>query len=121
MPTLIDPRVAGLVARRISGEGPRPPDTEETRRLLADLQAAVPRSEELVAEVSGIPAPTPVEWAMVGRGEWAEANITGMSTLIAPLADRLGGRLENMPKAARVIQKGFLSAEVGLMLGYVSR
>ena len=121
MPTLIDPRVAALVARRISGEGPRPPDNEETRRLHRDLQIAVPRSEELVAEVSGIPAPTPVEWAMVGRGEWAEANITGMSTLIAPLADRLGGRLESMPKAARVIQKSFLSAEVGLMLGYVSR
>jgi len=119
--SLIDARVAALVARRVSGEGARPPDTYLTRRLERDLQAAVPRAEELVAGVSGIPAPPPVHWAVVGRGDWAEANITGMSTLIAPLADRLGERMESIPKAARLVQKGFLSAEVGVMLGYVSR
>ncbi|MGH2753837.1 MAG: zinc-dependent metalloprotease [Actinomycetota bacterium] len=121
MASLIDPRVAAMVARRVSGEGGRPPDTYLSRRLERDLAAAVPRSEYLVAEVSGIAPPPPVEWAIVGRGDWAQANIAGMSTLIAPLADRLGERLESMPKAARVVQKGFLSAEVGLMLGYVSR
>jgi coenzyme F420 biosynthesis associated uncharacterized protein len=121
MATLIDPRVAGIVARRISGEGARPPETERIGRMREDLTEAVPYAEELVAEVAGIPAPAPVRWAMVGRGDWAEANINGMSELIRPLVDRLGGRLATMPKAARMMQTGVLSAEVGLMLGYVSR
>lgn len=85
------------------------------------LEGAVPRSEELVAKVSGIPAPAPVSWAVVTRGDWAEVNINGMIELIAPLADKLATRLETLPWPVRVAQRGLLSAEVGGMLGYVSR
>ncbi len=119
MATLIDPRIAAAVARRLSGEGET--DHAAAHKLAADLSAAVPRSEELVADVSGIPAPVPVRWAIVRRGDWAEANIRGMTTLIAPLTDKLGQRLERLPAPARLAQRTIVSAEVGAMLGYVSR
>lgn len=122
MASLIDPGMAGLIARRLSGEPDRrPPRSAELDRLHDNLTHAVARSEELVALYSGIPAPTPVRWAIVSRGDWAEVNINGMLTLIAPLAEKLEARMESVPAPARLLQRGLLSAEVGGMLGYVSR
>jgi coenzyme F420 biosynthesis associated uncharacterized protein len=120
MPGLIDPKIASAVARRLSGET-YDPTRPEIQRLQSDLTAAVDRSEELVASVSGISVPDPVRWAVISRAAWAEANIKGMSTLIAPLADKLGARIDTLPLPARIAQRGFVSAEVGAMLGYVSR
>lgn len=122
MKGLIDPRVAASVARRVAGE----PELDEERTLMAarlsdDLERAISRSEGLVAEVSGIAPPPPVRWAIVNRGDWAEANIAGMSGLIAPIADKLGARLDQMPPPVRFFQRAVISAEVGVMLGYVSR
>jgi coenzyme F420 biosynthesis associated uncharacterized protein len=117
---LIDPRVAAAVARRLSGDGGFT-DSYLVDRLRNDLVVAVPRSEELVAEASGIPAPPPVRWSVIGRGDWAEANIASMSKLIAPLADRIVDKLDALPMPVRVAQRTFVSAEVGMMLGYVSR
>ena len=89
--------------------------------LRRDLAEAVPRSEELVAAASGIPAPPPVKWGVVDRGAWAEANIAGLSALIGPLTQRVGERLDKLPLPVRLAQRGIVSAEVGLLLGYVSR
>lgn len=119
MAGLIDPRIASLVARRLSGDAAV--DTSRLQEMQENLTRAVPRAEELVAEISGIPAPPPVRWAMVGRGDWAEVNITGMSRLIAPLERKLGSRLEALPLPARLAQRTVVSAEVGAMLGYISR
>jgi coenzyme F420 biosynthesis associated uncharacterized protein len=122
MPALIDPAIAGAVARRLSGEGDRgAPRSPALLDLESHLEVAVARSEELVAQYSGIPAPSPVRWAMVSRGDWAEVNINGMLTLISPLAQKLEGKLSAAPLPVRLLQKGLLSTEVGAMLGYVSR
>lgn len=120
MAGLIDPKIASAVARRLSGES-YDPARPEIQTLQAHLATAVDRSESLVAEVSGIAPPEPVRWAVISRAAWAEANIKGMSTLIAPLAEKLGARLDRLPLPARLAQRGFVSAEVGAMLGYVSR
>lgn len=120
MATLIDPRIATAVARRLSGEI-EGPETPERVQLESDLRASVERSEELVAEVSGITRPPPVRWAIVGRADWAAANIQGMNLLIEPLVEKLGQRLESVPAPVRFAQKAFVSAEIGAMLGYVSR
>lgn len=120
MPGLIDPRIASAVARRLSGESTRPP-SYLTERLERDLRIAIPRAEELVAETSGITAPGSVKWGIVSRGDWAEANIVGMNQLISPLADGLSKKLDALPRAARFAQRAFISAEIGVMLGYVSR
>ena len=71
--------------------------------------------------MSGIPAPPPVEWGLVDRGAWADANIDGLVTLLAPLAERIGDRLDQAPVGVRLAQRGVVSVEVGALLGYVSR
>lgn len=120
MTKLIEPAVATAVARRLSGEVPASlgPAVD---RLRSNLQSAVPRAEELVATASGIAAPAPVRWGVIDRGAWAEANIDGMSTLISPLADRIGQRLDSAPFLFRMAQRGLVSVEVGAILGYISR
>jgi len=89
--------------------------------LKRDLDEAVPRAEQLVAETGGIPAPPPARWDLIDRGTWAETNIIGMSTLLQPLADKIDARLRSLPVAVRVAQRTVVSAEVGVLLGYVSR
>ncbi len=118
--SLIDPRVATAVARRIAGE-PTHTDSYLERRLMDDLQRAVPRSEELIAASSGIPAPPPVNWAVIDRARWVEANVVGMARLVEPVAERLGVRMGSLPWPARVAQRTVVSSEIGALLGYVSR
>jgi coenzyme F420 biosynthesis associated uncharacterized protein len=117
---LIDPTIARLVARRAAGE-PRLEGSYLLERLARDLSEAVPRAERLVAEASGIPAPPPVTWGLIDRVEWVEANIAGMTSLLRPLAEIVGRKMESLPLPARLAQTALISVEVGVLLGYVSR
>lgn len=117
---LIDPRVARVVAKRFTGKS----DLDGSYlldRLRRDLDEAVPLAEELVAGASGITRPPPVRWGLIDRAAWAEANITGMARILDPLSLRLAARIERLPLPVKVAQRAALSAEVGLLLGYVSR
>ncbi|HYP25036.1 MAG TPA: zinc-dependent metalloprotease [Actinomycetota bacterium] len=120
MARLIEPGIAAAIARRVAGTPPT-----EAVDLVGDLerslQRAVPRSEELVGAASGIPPPPPVRWAVIDRAAWAEANIAGMSALLDPLVSRITERMAKTPLPIRLAQRGIVSAEVGLLLGYVSR
>ena len=120
MARLIEPRIARTVARRFAGEGPGS-DSYLVQRLRHDLDDAVPTSERLVAEARGIPAPPPVSWGLIDRAAWADANIASMTTLLRPLAERVGSRMEEFPWAVRLAQRALVSVEVGVLLGYVSR
>ena len=120
MARLIEPAVARAVARRFAGDSPIA-GSYLMDRLRRDLSDAVPRAEGLVAEASGIPSPPPVRWGIIDRAAWADANIHGMSRMISPLAERIERRLEQAPVAVRLAQRGLVSVEVGMLLGYVSR
>ena len=120
MAKLIEPRIAVAVARTFTGDTTRS-GSYLAERLVRDLQGAVPRAEELVAARSGIPAPPPVRWGIVDRNAWVEANVKGMTQMIAPLADRIGRRMDPLPWASRAAQTLAVSAEVGALLGFVSR
>jgi coenzyme F420 biosynthesis associated uncharacterized protein len=120
MARLIDPRIAAGVARRLAGDA-QLRDSYLMERLVRDLEDAVPRAETLVAETSGIASPPPVPWGVIDRGEWAEANIAGMTTMLAPLAERLEPRLAQLPAPVRIAQQALVSIEMGVLLGYVSR
>jgi coenzyme F420 biosynthesis associated uncharacterized protein len=117
---LIEPWIALAVARRFTGD-PGIEGSYLLDRLKRDLDVAVPRAEDLVAAASGIPKPRPVRWELIGRERWVEANVHGMATLLGPLGERVGKRLDSAPWPARVAQRGAVSAEVGVLLGYVSR
>ncbi|MDQ3987220.1 MAG: zinc-dependent metalloprotease [Actinomycetota bacterium] len=120
MADLIDARIARLVARRFTGDG-SVADSYLVETLRRDLATAVPKAEELVAKESGIPRPDPVNWAIVDRGSWVEANISGMVRLLSPLEKSLRPRLEGLAVPVRVAQRTAISTEVGVLLGYVSR
>ena len=120
MARLIEPRVATAVARRVAGDSPLA-DSYLLERLKRDLDVAVPRSEELVAGAAGIPAPAPVRWSVIGRAQWAEANIGSMEKMIAPLVEKVGSRLDASPYPIRLAQRVIVSVEMGVLLGYISR
>lgn len=120
MARLIEPRVATAVARRMAGDAPLATDAL-VERLQRDLDVAVPRSEELVAGAAGIPAPSPVRWGVIGRAQWAEANIGSMEQMIKPLVDKVGHRLDSLPYPVRLAQRTIVSVEMGVLLGYISR
>lgn len=120
MARLIDPWIARSVARRLTGDDGMA-GSYLLERLQRDLAVAVPRAEDLVAETSGIPRPPPVRWKVIDRNRWAETNIKSLSLLIAPLTAKVGARLDAAPLAVRVAQRTVVSAEVGALLGYVSR
>ena len=120
MARLIDPRIALAVAKRVAGDS----DMQNSyllERLQRDLDEAVPRSEQLVAEFSGIPAPAPVQWGMIDRVSWVDVNIRGMTQLLGPIHEKIGKRLDQQPLPARLLQTTAVSAEVGLLLGYISK
>ena len=120
MAKFIEPWIAVGVARRFTGDAPLQ-NSYLLDRLYRDHEVAVPRAEQLVADASGIPAPPPVRWGVIDRIRWVEANVAGMTRLIGPLGDKLARRLQNVPAPVRFAQKAAVSAEVGVLLGYVSR
>ena len=124
MARLIDPGIARVVARRVAGNDM--PDTYLMRRLKRDLEEAVPRSEQLVAEASGIPAPPSAPWAIVDRSTWVDANISGMVGLMGPLAHKIEAARAaagNDPAmwVVRTVERAIVSTEIGVLLGYISR
>lgn len=120
MARLIEPRVATAVARRMAGDAPLA-TSYLLDRLQRDLDVAVPRSEELVEGAAGIPAPSPVRWSVIGRAQWAEANIGSMEKMIEPLVEKVGSRLDAAPLPIRLAQRTLVSVEMGVLLGYISR
>lgn len=120
MPELIDPRIARLVGHRFTGDASLS-DSYLMERLRKDLAEAVPRSEDLVEEASGIARPAPVGWGIVNRSDWVDANIAGMSRLLEPITKKVSARMETLPTAVRIAQRTALSTEVGVLLGYISR
>ena len=120
MARLIEPRIASAVAKRVAGDS-QVSDPGLLEQLQRDLEYAVPRSEELVAEASGIPRPEPVRWALISRAQWAEANIGSMATMIQPLVDKVGHRLDTLPLPVRLGQRAIVSVEMGVLVGYISR
>lgn len=120
MAKLIEPWMALAVAKRFTGDD-NLNDSYLMDRLRRDLEEAVPRAEDLVADASGIPRPSPVRWEIIDRERWVRANINSMTTMLGPLADRLGKRLDAVPWPARVAQRAAVSVEMGVLLGYVSK
>lgn len=120
MARLLEPALAKAVARRVAGDRGLT-SSYLLERLRRDLETAVPAAEALVAEHSFIAPPPPARWRVIDRAAWAEANIAGMAALLAPLTERAGERLARLPLPARLAQRAFVSVEVGVLLGYVSR
>ncbi len=105
------------VGRRVAGPGPHvaPPDRA---RMSEELNELVAFAGALVVDFTGLEAESfrSRAWAM-GRGDWIRQNLGGLQRLLEPLAARL---LEKKPDRGIVSRKA-LGAQMGGLLGYISR
>jgi len=115
---MIDWALAGQVARFAAGADP-PADLDvDLAGLVAETEDEVAAHTELTL-ADPVPAPE-----LVGRREWAEANLGGLSQLLDPVAARLDARLASAGPLAGALRMGAgatLAAEAGLVMGYVSQ
>ena len=115
---MVDWGLARHIARFAAGSSPPAPP-------VADLAGLVASAEEEVGRYTGLQlsAPIPPPEAL-DRRAWAEVNVGTMASLLEPVEDRLGGRLEGAgPLAAplRGVAGAALAAEVGLVVGYLAQ
>src|ERR687888_1374133 len=114
---LLDWATAAETARRVGGPGLRrgPVERATIREALAEL---VGTAESLVTDFAGlsVPGSRSRAWVM-SRGEWSAANLRALQRLLDPLAERL------VPegKGRSEIRRKALGAQLGALLGYVSR
>jgi coenzyme F420 biosynthesis associated uncharacterized protein len=112
---IVDWIVAERIARYVAGTG-------TAKHPTIDLAPLAEESERRVVEYTGLrpskplPAPEGIE-----RRDWVAANISSMRALLDPVLERAGAGMGPL-KPAMQIGMGFaLSAEVGLVVGYLAQ
>ena len=104
-------RIAGMVA-----------GTGDAGLPLVDLVALARESETRVVDYTGLrplhPLPEPEG---IGRREWVRSNVRSMGLLLDPVLKRAGGNLGPLKPAVELGVGLVLSAEVGLVLGYLAQ
>jgi coenzyme F420 biosynthesis associated uncharacterized protein len=105
------------VGKRIAGPGPRVLPAARGE-LAAELQRLATFAEELVVDFTGLELGgfRTRAWTM-GRGDWIRQNLGGLQRILEPLAIRI---IEKKPERSLVARKA-LGAQMGALLGYVSR
>jgi coenzyme F420 biosynthesis associated uncharacterized protein len=114
---LVDWGTAAEAGRRVGGGGPPTPGIERAR-LREDMAGLVPEAESAITEFTGLRAGgfRSRPWVM-SRGEWVGANLNGLQRLLEPLAAKM------LPSGANRsgLRRKALGAQIGGLLGYVSR
>jgi coenzyme F420 biosynthesis associated uncharacterized protein len=115
---LLDWPTASRVGRRLSGRGPTLTKLERAR-IVEDFAELVGDAETLVKEFTGLSHDgyRARSWVM-NRSEWIDANLRGFQRVIEPLATRA---LARHGVSAGAIRRKVLAAQVGSLMGYVSR
>ena len=115
---LVDWGTAVQTGRRVAGGGPQTAAVERAQ-MREDLIEVVPYAETLIAEFTGLSSDGGFRsrpWLM-SRSEWIGANVNGLQRLLEPLAARV--LPEGTPRSD--FRRKALGAQVGGLLGYVSR
>jgi coenzyme F420 biosynthesis associated uncharacterized protein len=115
---MVDWSLARQIARFAAGSAPVPDLGVDIARMVRDAATEV-ASHTGLEQPGDVPAPE-----VLARAEWAEANLTTLSSLLDPVAERLGGRLTSagpLAGALRAAASATLAAEAGLVLGYMSQ
>ncbi len=115
---MVDWSLARRVARLAGG-------SEPAQGLDVDIGLLATAVEPDVARYTGLQLAAPAPAAeSVGREEWAAANLSTLASLLDPLAERAGERLESAGFLAGALRAGcgaMLAAEAGLVVGYMSQ
>src|ERR671928_204468 len=115
---MVDWSLARQIARFAAGSDPAP-------SLEFDFERAVADAEHHLAGYTSLALSTPVPPPeRVERAEWADINIGSIADLLAPVTERLSGRLSGAGPLAgplRVAAGATIAAEAGLVMGYMSQ
>lgn len=110
-------RVAGLVGRTYELA-----ESYHLDHLVAEMPEVVRTANDLVEEETRLPVPGAPDVVVVDRRTWAERNIAGFSRMIEPAEEKLVERMDGLDEdTARLIARRVMSAEVGALLGFLSR
>jgi coenzyme F420 biosynthesis associated uncharacterized protein len=115
---MVDWSIARQIARFAAGNA-EPPDFD------LGLNARVRDAQAHVMGYTGIEPAEPLpEPEAVDRVEWAEVNLDGLASMLAPVTERLEERLQGAGPLAgplRMATGATLAAEAGLVVGYMSQ
>jgi coenzyme F420 biosynthesis associated uncharacterized protein len=107
------------LAQRLAGFVAGQPDV---RPLRTDLVALAHDSEQRVVAYTGLTPATALPPAEgIQRPEWIRANVSAMSALLDPVLERAGDGLGPAKPAMRLAAGVVMTAEVGVLLGYLSQ
>lgn len=125
---LVDWRRAREIADLVAmSDGPAEvPVEEETRET---FQQMMKRSEDLVREYSRLePAEEVGPLLVFNRSDWIEANLRSFQLIFQPMAeayqkalDRLEEQRKKPLRAGRKFTHGVLTAQLGMVMGYLAR
>ncbi len=112
---MIDWFLAQRLARYVAGE-------PETKTLQVDLQALAADSAERVIAYTGLTPSREIPPAEgIGRAGWIAANVGAMRTLLDPPLNKVGDGLGPARQAMRLGAGVVLTAEVGVVLGFLAQ
>jgi coenzyme F420 biosynthesis associated uncharacterized protein len=117
VPWMLDQGLSVQIARLASGGDSR-------ERPPGDLEVWAERAREDVARFTGLTAESVPGPESVTRGEWAEVNVAMLDEMLTPVTSRLEERIGAagpLAGALRMATGATLAAEVGLVVGYLSR
>ena len=112
---MIDWIIAERIAALISGPG-------NGRVPRVDLGELARLSEQRVVQYTGMVPAAPLPPAEgVGRIEWVASNISSTRALLDPMLRRAGKRIAPRKQSAQIGISLLLSAEMGLLVGYLGQ
>ena len=115
MSELVDWVVAEWIATRIAGTGSAALPEIDLAPIAADAATRVSAYTGL-SPTAPLPPPEGVS-----RGEWVQANLGSMRALMDPMLGRAGRGLGPLRPAAQITVGFTVSAEVGLLVGYMGQ
>ncbi len=112
---MIDWIIAERIARRVAGSG----EADWSGIDLGELASA---SAQRVVAYTGLAADVPLPAPEgIGRREWIASNISSMRALLDPVLGRAGKQLGPLAPLLQIGAGLVMSAEVGMMLGYLAQ
>src|SRR5690606_20036454 len=116
--------LAGRLAARVAGSHPLA-GTYVVDHLAAEMVDATARASVMVAEATRLETPASAEVNVVDRAEWVDRNLAAFSHMLEPAERRIAERLEAaggaLGSATAALARQIVSAETGLLLGFLSR
>jgi coenzyme F420 biosynthesis associated uncharacterized protein len=112
---MIDWFLAQRLARYVAGEPDAPPPKADLRALASDS------AERVIAYTGLTPAHELPPAEGIGRAEWIAANVGAMRALLDPPLSKVGEGLGPARHAMRLGAGAVLTAEVGVVLGFLAQ